>query len=226
MDRLRLSAVQCPARLGSARSARRRLLLLDLELVTDVSTAAASDDFRRAVDYWAVENAVREALESRAWPRLEDAAEQACSVVLSRQAAVSGVRAQARERGKPGKDGAAVVFLERRRKGSPPADRLSVLGVECRCRVGVPEEERAAPQRIVLDLSVVGRRPDPARCARLARAAAQSGAYLLVEALADRAARAVLRGERRARSVAVRARKRPAVMPRTGEVSVELVRTR
>ena len=118
------------------------------------------------------------------------------------------------------------------------SDRVWLLDVACRCRVGVPAAERARRQRILLDL---GLEVDAARAAarddfreaadyqaveRAARAEAESGSRALLETLAEGVAAAVLRAQPRVAAVTVRARKSPAVMPRTREVLVEIRRGR
>ncbi|HEX4046340.1 MAG TPA: dihydroneopterin aldolase [Elusimicrobiota bacterium] len=117
-------------------------------------------------------------------------------------------------------------------------DRVWLLDVACRCRVGVPAAERARRQRILLDL---GLEVDAARAAarddfreaadyhaveKAARAEAEAGERALLETLAERVAAAVLRAQPRVSAVTVRARKFPAVMPKTREVAVEIRRGR
>ncbi|MFI5361604.1 MAG: dihydroneopterin aldolase [Elusimicrobiota bacterium] len=118
------------------------------------------------------------------------------------------------------------------------ADRVWLLDVACRCRVGVPAAERDRRQKILLDL---GLEVDVARAAarddfreaadyqsveKAARAEAESGPRALLETLAERVAQAVLRGQPRVSAVTVRARKFPSVMPKTREVRVEIRRGR
>jgi dihydroneopterin aldolase len=117
-------------------------------------------------------------------------------------------------------------------------DRVWLLGVECRCHVGVPAAERARRQKILLD---VGLEVDAARAAarddfreaadyhaveKAARAEAESGERALLETLAERVAAAVLRSSPRVAAATVRARKFPVVMPKTREVFVEIRRER
>lgn len=118
------------------------------------------------------------------------------------------------------------------------ADKVWLLGVECRCRVGVPPAERRRAQRILLDL---GLEVDAARAAarddfreaadywaveKAVRAAVQAGERALIETLAETAAAAALRAAPAAAAVAVRVHKTPAVMPKTREVVLEIRRTR
>ena len=58
------------------------------------------------------------------------------------------------------------------------------------------------------------------------RAEAETGERALLETLAEKVAAAVLRAQPRVGAVTVRARKTPAVMPKTGEVVVEIRRER
>ena len=118
------------------------------------------------------------------------------------------------------------------------ADRVLLLDVECRCRVGVPAAERGRRQKILLDLALevdaarASARDDFREAAdyqaveRAARAEAETGERALLETLAERVSAAVLRAAPRAAAVTVRARKFPAAMPKTGEVAVEIRRGR
>ena len=82
-------------------------------------------------------------------------------------------------------------------------DRILLEGVRCRARVGVPDRERRTPQRIDLDLALELDLRAAARTDDVRRTAD----YWAVERH-------------------VRAAKRPAVMPKTGRVVVELRRVR
>ncbi|MBI4425010.1 MAG: dihydroneopterin aldolase [Elusimicrobia bacterium] len=119
-----------------------------------------------------------------------------------------------------------------------PPDRIRLEGVRCRCRVGVPEAERRKPQAVELDVALeldlrpAARSDDVADSAdywaveKRVRAAVESAEFKLLERLAEAAARAALAADSRVRAVEVRAAKRPAVMPRTGRVVVEIRRSR
>ncbi|MFA6317503.1 MAG: dihydroneopterin aldolase [Elusimicrobiota bacterium] len=115
-------------------------------------------------------------------------------------------------------------------------DRIWILGVAVRCRVGVSAGERRRPQALSLDL---GLEADCARAGRsddfadavdyqeveaAVRRALEAGERRLLERLAVDAAGAVLACDRRIRAVTVRASKRPRAMPRVREVVVELRR--
>jgi dihydroneopterin aldolase len=117
-------------------------------------------------------------------------------------------------------------------------DRIWLLGVECRCRVGVPVAERSRRQKILLD---VGLEVDASRASagddfrravdygaveKSIRAEAETGERALIETLAERVAASVLRSQPLAAAVTVRVHKTPAVMPKTREVVVEIRRTR
>lgn len=118
------------------------------------------------------------------------------------------------------------------------SDVIWLLGVECRCRVGVPASERRRPQKILLD---VGLETDASRSAarddfrltvdygaveKAVRAEAETGERCLVETLAEKVAARVLNTQPRASAVTVRVHKTPALMPKTREVVVEIRRTR
>ncbi len=117
-------------------------------------------------------------------------------------------------------------------------DKILLTGIECRVNLGVPEWERRRRQKVLLDLELeadaakAGRTDDPADAVdywvieKAVRASAESAPRRLLEKLAGDAAAAALKADRRIRAVKVRARKFPAVMPRTAEVAVEIFRTR
>ena len=117
-------------------------------------------------------------------------------------------------------------------------DAIALEGLSCRAKVGVPDRERAKRQRVELDVTLeldlcAAARTDDVRASadyraveRRVREAVESGEFRLLERLADAAARAALAADRRIRAVRVRAAKRPAVMPKTARVVVELRRTR
>ncbi len=117
-------------------------------------------------------------------------------------------------------------------------DRIWLLGVACRVRLGVPEAERRRPQMIRLDVGLelptaAAARSDDFKATadyvaieRRVRACAEGRPRRLLERLAEDVAAAALACDRRVRAVTVRARKRPAVMPRTSEVVVEIRRLR
>jgi dihydroneopterin aldolase len=117
-------------------------------------------------------------------------------------------------------------------------DRIWLLGIACKSRVGVPAAERRKPQKLLVD---VGLETDvrPAAAAddfrkavdywaveKAVRAAAEAGERALVETLAETLAARVLGTQPRASAVTVRVHKTPAVMPGTREVVVELRRVR
>jgi dihydroneopterin aldolase len=120
--------------------------------------------------------------------------------------------------------------------GSP--DRVWLMGVACRCRVGVPAQERRKPQKVLVDvgLEVDAAKPAAADDFRSAvdywavekevRAVAESGERALVETLAESLAGRVLDTQPLAAAVTVRVHKTPAVMPKTREVVVEIRRER
>jgi dihydroneopterin aldolase len=111
-------------------------------------------------------------------------------------------------------------------------------GISCSVKLGVPASERRRRQKVLID---VGLKTDIRKAAagddfrltadywaveKAVRAMAESGQRRLVETLAEQAAALVLSGQKGVRSVRVIVRKRPVVMPRTGEVAVEIFRRR
>ena len=115
-------------------------------------------------------------------------------------------------------------------------DWIWLYGIDCRVRVGVPAAERRRPQKILLD---VGLELDLSACAakddfrltvdyggveKAVREAAETGERRLVETLAEQVAALVLRREKRVKSARVIVHKKPAVMPKTREVVVEIRR--
>ncbi|MBI5201047.1 MAG: dihydroneopterin aldolase [Elusimicrobia bacterium] len=116
-------------------------------------------------------------------------------------------------------------------------DRIHLEGVRCRARVGVPDWERKNPQPIELDLTLELDLREAARTDDVRHTAdywvveqavrrAVQGPFRLLERLAEEAARAALAASLKVRAVTVRAAKRPAVMPKTGRVVVEIRRAR
>lgn len=242
MDAIELNEIACRCRVGVSEAQRRRAqdVLVDLRLEADLSACGASDDFRQAVDYWGVENIVREAAESRPWQLVESIAQRAAEVVLSHHKEVRLARVQATKRPPVLKNRKYVtVELARLQPGRPEGeDAVWVRGIACPTRIGVPEEERRRPQRLVFDvglfmpLSECASKDDfrlavdTESVANLVEETASSRPWQLLEAVAERAAAVVLGQQKRAKAVRVRAFKRPAVMPRTGRVVVELTRRR
>lgn len=117
-------------------------------------------------------------------------------------------------------------------------DRVRLLGVKCRCKVGVPAAERARRQTLLVDAAL---EVDAASAAArddfreavdyqavesLIRAEAEGRECALIETLAERLAAAVLRAQPRVSAATISVHKTPAVMPRTREVVVEIRRTR
>ena len=117
-------------------------------------------------------------------------------------------------------------------------DRIRLLGVSCRCKVGVPAAERSRRQTITVDAVL---EVDAARAAArddfreavdyqavetLIRAEAEGRECALIETMAERLAAAVLRTQPLVHAATILVRKTPAVMPKTREVTVEIRRTR
>ena len=79
--------VSCRCRVGVPPAERRRRqdISIDATLETDVAAAAARDDFRKAVDYQAVEKVIRETAEGREYALVETLAERVAAAVLRSQ---------------------------------------------------------------------------------------------------------------------------------------------
>ena len=117
-------------------------------------------------------------------------------------------------------------------------DFIHLEGIRCHAKVGVPSRERGKRQGIELgvtlelDLRAAARTDDVRRTAdywaveRKVREAVEEGEFRLLERLAEAAALAALAADRRVRAVRVRAAKRPAVMPKTARVVVDIRRSR
>lgn len=118
------------------------------------------------------------------------------------------------------------------------SDRVWLMGVACRTRLGVPASERRKPQKVFID---VGMQVDTSKAAaqddfRLAvdysaveksiRRLAESGERRLIETLAEQVAALVLLTQKAVRAVEVSVHKKPAVMPKTQEVVVRIRRRR
>lgn len=117
-------------------------------------------------------------------------------------------------------------------------DRISLIGVSTRCRVGVPARERKKRQEIELDVIL---ETDLRRAGRTdslkhavdyygleasLRKKAEGASFKLIERLAEVLSETVLRYDKRIKAVTVTVRKKPAVMPKTREVSVTIRRKR
>ena len=100
IDEIWLRGVECRAKVGvPARERRRRQRVeLDVCLELDAALPAAADDFRLTADYWAVEKAVRAAVEASERRLLETLAEQAATAALRAAPLARAVRVIARKR--------------------------------------------------------------------------------------------------------------------------------
>lgn len=117
-------------------------------------------------------------------------------------------------------------------------DRISLTGVSCRCKVGVPAWERKNRQGIEFDVILeadlrrAGRTDslkhavDYSGIEASLRKAAEGASCKLIERLAQVLAETALRCDKRIKAVTVTVRKKPAVMPKTKEVSVTICRKR
>lgn len=117
-------------------------------------------------------------------------------------------------------------------------DKIWLYGIKCRVKVGVPASERKNRQTVLIDLCLelstaeAAARDDFRLTAdywaveKLVRQTAEAGERQLVETLAEQTAAAVLRQAARVAAVTVMVHKKPAVMPKTREVVVEIRRSR
>lgn len=92
-DILWLHGVECRSKIGvpASERARRQKILVDVGLETDCRPAAARDDFRLAIDYWAVEKLVRSTAEAGERALIETLAERLAEAVLRTQQGVAAV---------------------------------------------------------------------------------------------------------------------------------------
>lgn len=115
-------------------------------------------------------------------------------------------------------------------------DRIEITGIPCMARVGVPEEERNRPQKVVLDvvlelsLEAAGNTDrldltvDYAQVVEEVRRRVGSGRFVLLERLAEEACQAAL-SDSRVQRATVKAKKFPqALQGLTDYVAVEMTR--
>lgn len=112
------------------------------------------------------------------------------------------------------------------------SDELQVVGLEVAARVGVPEAERAAPQRLEIDIALegdlrglgddLGRTTDYSAVAAWVTEECASREFRLIESLAEHLAAGILRGFPRVAAVRIAVRK--FVLPQAKHVGVSLRR--
>ena len=117
-------------------------------------------------------------------------------------------------------------------------DKVWLYGISCRARVGVPAAERRKRQTVLVDVCL---ETDTAACAarddfrlavdygaleKMVRTAVESGERQLIETLAYEVAALVLSRQKRVEAVRVIVHKKPAIMPRTREVAIDIRRER
>lgn len=92
-DMIWLNGVECRVKVGvpAAERSRRQKVLIDVGLESDVRPAAARDDFRLAIDYWAVEKLIRSEAEAGERALVETLAERLAAAVLAKTAAAAVV---------------------------------------------------------------------------------------------------------------------------------------
>ena len=90
-DMIWLYGVECRSKIGvpPAERSRRQKVLVDAGLEVDARPAASRDDFRRAVDYWAVEKLIRASAEAGERCLLETLAERLAADILRAQPLVA-----------------------------------------------------------------------------------------------------------------------------------------
>lgn len=104
--------------------------------------------------------------------------------------------------------------------------KITLSGIECSCRLGVPDEERAKPQRIVLELELRTKWQSPGPTLdyygvwKTAKGVAEERPFKLVEELGEAVASRLLKEFAVLDGLWMRVRKWPSVMPGV-EVSVE-----
>ena len=94
-----LHGVECRSKVGvpAAERARRQKLLVDAGLEVDARPAAGRDDFRLAVDYWAVEKLLRAEAEAGERCLIETLAERLAAAVLRTQPLVAAATIRVRK---------------------------------------------------------------------------------------------------------------------------------
>lgn len=114
-------------------------------------------------------------------------------------------------------------------------DRVLIEALQCEARVGVTEQERSRPQRVLVDVELelplkeaglhdrMDKTLDYQAVAEVVKAEIEGGTFRLVEALAERAAARLIQqfGPRQ-----VRIRVRKFSLPDAHAVAVEIVRKR
>ncbi len=98
-DMIWLHGVECRSKIGvpAAERARPQKLLVDAGLEVDARAAAARDDFRRAVDYWAVEKLIRTVAETGERALIETLAEKLAAAILAAQPLVTAATIRVRK---------------------------------------------------------------------------------------------------------------------------------
>lgn len=118
MDRIILSGVPLEVRLGVGADERAagQKVVVDVEIECDTRAAGHADDFRLAVDYAAVQEAVRAAAQARPYALVEAMAEAMAAAVL-KHFAVQAVRIRLKKPGAlkdRGVEWAGVEIVRRR----------------------------------------------------------------------------------------------------------------
>lgn len=92
-DRIWLYGIKCRVKIGvpPAERSRRQTVIVDLGLETSVSTPAAHDDFRLAVDYQKLEAAVKDRAQRGELQLVETLAERIAATTLKFSKAIHAV---------------------------------------------------------------------------------------------------------------------------------------
>ncbi len=98
-DMIWLYGISCRCRIGvpASERARPQKILVDIGLAGSIRPAARQDDFRRAVDYEAVEKLIRAESEAIECSLMETLAERLAAAVLKTQPRVSALRIRVRK---------------------------------------------------------------------------------------------------------------------------------
>ncbi len=117
-------------------------------------------------------------------------------------------------------------------------DRIELTGVSCQCRIGVPDEERATAQTILIDVEAEMDLEGAGRSDKLEfsidyqaleisiRTVAEKGERILIEKLAEDVSDVTIQFDNRIKCVRIAVHKTPPVMPDTQRVTVRIERER
>ena len=100
MEKITLNGIACRVKIGVSESERRRpqKILIDAVLEGDFSQAARTDDFKVAVDYWKVEQAIRQEAEGRPCHLIENLAFRLAQIILKQDARIQSAHVTVRKK--------------------------------------------------------------------------------------------------------------------------------